>query len=144
MLSFVSAAPPWTLVALPGGQEPPGGELTAPTLGIIRGALTALGIGLALRSLVRQPQWVARAVSLPRWRRASSGAFAPGLMLLGLPQLLAAGSGRFFGYVMMLRDAGHHDLAGGLRRAGCAQWRGASGHPGRSGRPNPRPGYRTF
>lgn len=93
------------LVALLTGAEPPRVGLTVPVLGMVFGALTALGAGLALRSLVRLPQSAARAAGMPRWRRAAgiAGAFAPGLLLLGMPQLLASSSGRYFGYTMLLR-----------------------------------------
>lgn len=93
------------LVALLGGQTPPQGGLTVPQLGIILGALAALGVGLAARSLVRLPRWAAARASLPGWRIGLGllGAFAPGLLLLALPQLLAQGSGRFFGYAMLAR-----------------------------------------
>lgn len=93
------------LAALLLGQAPPEGGLTVPALGGILAGLTILGAGLALRGLLRLPRWAARVASIPPWRRAAGlvGAFAPGLVLLGLPWLLASGSGRYFGYVMLAR-----------------------------------------
>jgi len=102
------------LAALLLGQAPPEGGLTVPALGGILAGLTILGAGLALRGLLRLPRWAARVASIPPWRRAAGlvGAFAPGLVLLGLPWLLASGSGRYFGYVMLARAM--PDIAIGL------------------------------
>lgn len=93
------------LVAILTGHEPPSGGLTVPLLGGIFAALTLLGVGLALRSLARLPRWAARLAATPRWRRATGivGTFAPAMLLLCLPHLLAASSGRYFGYVMLTR-----------------------------------------
>lgn len=93
------------LVALLSGQALPDGGLTVPLLGGILAALTLLGAGLALRSLWRLPRWATTIAAQSRWRLALGilGACAPGLLLLALPQLLAASSGRYFGYVMLAR-----------------------------------------
>jgi CubicO group peptidase (beta-lactamase class C family) len=86
------------MVALLTNHTPVQPRLTVPLLGFIVAALTALSVWLALRSLLRVPRWAAHAHTRPRWRSVPGilWAFAPGLMLLGLPQLLAHAMGRFF------------------------------------------------
>ncbi len=93
------------LVALLNGENPPGDGLTVPMLGFILGAFSLLGVGLTMWSLLRLPHWAAHASSLPRWRLVPSliWVFAPAILLLALPQLLAQLTGRFFGYVMLAR-----------------------------------------
>lgn len=93
------------LVALLNGKKPTGDGLRVPTLGLIFGAFSVLGVGLAIRSLFRLPQWAARANSAPRWQLVLGliWVFAPAILLLALPQLLAQLTGRFFGYVMLAR-----------------------------------------
>ncbi len=93
------------LVALLNGQKPTSDGLSVPTLGLILGAFSVLGIGLAIRSLFWLPRWAARASSAPRWQLVLGliWVFAPAILLLALPQLLAQLTGRFFGYVMLAR-----------------------------------------
>ena len=93
------------MVALLTGQEPTGSGLTVPMLGLILGAFSALGIGLAIWSLFRLPRWAARAIVAPQWQLVPGliWTLAPGILLLGLPQLLAQVTGRYFGYVMLAR-----------------------------------------
>lgn len=93
------------LVALLTGQEPPAPGLSVPLLGGVLAALSAIGVLLALRSLLSLPRWAAAIVRTPPWRLALGicAAGAPGLLLLALPWLLAQGSGRYFGYVMLAR-----------------------------------------
>jgi hypothetical protein len=93
------------LVGLLTNQPPPEGGLTVPVLVGFFALLTLLGASMALRSLLRLHHWADRAASIPRWRHLVGllGAFAPGLVLIGLPQLLASTSDRYFGYRMLAR-----------------------------------------
>ena len=93
------------MVALLTGRAPASGGLSVPVLGLILGAFSALGIGLAVRSLLRLPRWTARALGAPRWQLVPGliWAFAPAILLLGLPQLLAQFMGRYFDHVMLAR-----------------------------------------
>lgn len=93
------------LVALLNGEKPPSHGLTVPMLGFILGAFSILGVGLTMWSLLRLPHWAAHASSLPRWQLALGliWVFAPAILLLALPLLLAQLTGRFFGYVMLAR-----------------------------------------
>ena len=94
------------VVALLTGQEPGGGKLSMPMLGILLAALTALATGLAIWSLLRLPRWKTRvALGVPRWKLVPVliWLFAPGILLLILPQLIALLTGRYFGHVMLAR-----------------------------------------
>lgn len=93
------------LVDLLTDRQPSATGLTVPLFGLIFAALTALGLWLALRSLLGIPRWIARAQTQSRWRSIPGivWAFAPGVLLLGLPQLLAQSTGRFFGFIMLAR-----------------------------------------
>lgn len=93
------------IVALLTGQVPTSGGLSVPTLGLILAAFSALGIGLAIRSLLRLLRGTTRAITAPRWQLVLGliWTFAPAILLLGLPQLLAQSLGRYFDYVMLAR-----------------------------------------
>ncbi|NTU82401.1 MAG: beta-lactamase family protein [Chloroflexales bacterium] len=93
------------MIALLDGQPPREGGLTVPVLGGIFAVLTLVSAGLALRSLVRLPVWATRAEGRPRWRQwlGALGPLTPALLLLALPRLLATGSDRYFGFVMLAR-----------------------------------------
>ena len=96
------------MVALLTGQKPASGRLTVPMLGLILGAFSLPAIGLSVRSLLRLPQRKARALVTPltpRLKRVPGvvWTFAPAILLLALPQLLAQSIGRYFGHVMLAR-----------------------------------------
>ncbi len=93
------------LVALLSDQAPPSEGLTVPQLGGLLGAIFLLIGTLALRGLFRLPHWRQAAVTRPAWRQFAGVALplVPGALTLALPRLLASGSGRYFGYVMLAR-----------------------------------------
>ena len=93
------------MVALLTGQKPVVGGMTVPTLGRILLAVSILGIGLAIWSLLRIRRWQSRALRTPRWKRVAGviWLFVPAIVLLALPQLLAQTTGRYFGLVMLAR-----------------------------------------
>lgn len=93
------------MVALLTGQKPTGGGLTVLMLGLILAAFSALGTVLAIRSLLQLPRWTTRAICASRWKLVPGlvWTFAPAILLLALPQLLALSTGRFFDYVMLAR-----------------------------------------
>ena len=93
------------MVALLTGQKPAGSGMTVPMLGYILVAVSILGIGLAIWSLLRIRRWQSRALSAPRWQVVAGliWLFVPAIVLLALPQLLAQITGRYFGFVMLAR-----------------------------------------
>ncbi len=93
------------IVALLTGQVPTSGGLSVPMLGLILAAFSALGIGLAISSLLRPLRCTTRAINAPRWQLVLGliWTFAPAILLLGLPQLLAQAMGRYFDYSMLAR-----------------------------------------
>ena len=93
------------MVALLTGQKAAGGGMTVPTLGYILLAVSILGIGLAIWSLLRTRHWQSRVLRSPRWHQALGviWLFVPAILLLALPQLLAQTTGRYFGFVMLAR-----------------------------------------
>lgn len=73
--------------------------------GISIGILTLIGVGLAIRSLLRLRHWKQARHGIPLWRSLLSlgGMFFPGVLLVVLPWLLALQSDRVFSYVMLYR-----------------------------------------
>jgi CubicO group peptidase (beta-lactamase class C family) len=73
--------------------------------GISIGILTLIGVGLAIRSLLRLRHWKQARYGVPLWRSLLSlgGMFFPAVLLLALPWLLALQSGRVFSYAMLYR-----------------------------------------
>lgn len=73
--------------------------------GISIGILTLIGIGLAIRSLLRLRHWKQARHGIPVWRSllSLSGMFFPAILLLALPWLLALQSDRVFSYAMLYR-----------------------------------------
>lgn len=71
--------------------------------GISIGILTLLGIGLAIRRLLRQRHWKQARHRIPVGRSllSLSGMFFPAVLLLALPWLLALPSDRAFSYAML-------------------------------------------
>jgi CubicO group peptidase (beta-lactamase class C family) len=93
------------MVALLTGQAPVSGKVALPWLGRGLAAFSAVIAGLFLWSLLRLPQWKARAINASNWK-VWWGLFwpiAPALLLLGLPRLLALQTGRYFDHVMLVR-----------------------------------------
>lgn len=93
------------VAALLTGSAPPEGGLSAGLLGYLLAAITLLGVALAVRSLLRFPAWARRACTVPAWRHLPGIllSVAPLLLLLALPTLVLAFSGRAFGYVTLFR-----------------------------------------
>ena len=93
------------MVALLTGQAAVTGKVTLPRLGGGLAALSAVIVGLAIRSLLRLRQWKSRAVKASRWKVGWGllWPLAPALLLLGLPRLLALQTGRYFDHVMLAR-----------------------------------------
>ncbi len=93
------------MVALLTGQQPADGGMTVPTLGRVLVAVSMLGVGLVLWSLLRMRQWQSRVLRSPRWRQVLGviWLFVPVIVLLALPQILAQTTGRYFGFVMLAR-----------------------------------------
>jgi CubicO group peptidase (beta-lactamase class C family) len=93
------------MVALLTGQKPADGGMTVPTLGYYVAAISMLGIGLAIWSLLRLRRWQSRSLSAPRWQIVTGliWLFVPAILLLALPHLLAQITGRYFGFVMLAR-----------------------------------------
>lgn len=73
--------------------------------GISIGIMTLIGIGLAIRSLLRLRHWKQARHRIPVWRSllSLSGMFFPAVLLLALPWLLALQSDRVFSYAMLYR-----------------------------------------
>ncbi|MHB1134567.1 MAG: serine hydrolase domain-containing protein [Chloroflexota bacterium] len=94
------------LIALLSDRQPETGGFTVAHWGILFGLLTLGGIGLAVRSLLGLPRWLRRPEKGPGWRLALRilWAFAPALLLLGVPSLVLTSSGRAFGYAALLRS----------------------------------------
>jgi hypothetical protein len=69
------------------------------------GILTLIGIGLAIRSLLRLRHGKQTRHGIPLWRSllSLSGMFFPAVLLLALPWLLALQSDRVFSYAMLYR-----------------------------------------
>ncbi len=93
------------VVALLSGRQPAHGGLGMPTLGLLLAAASALGIGLAIRSLLRLPQWTLRHADGAAWKLLASMLWLllPAAALLVLPELLALLTGRSFGYQILAR-----------------------------------------
>ncbi len=93
------------MVALLTGQQPADGGMTVPTLGRILFAVSILGIGLMIWSLLRIARWRSRVLRSPRWHQVLGviWLFIPAIVLFALPQLLAQTTGRYFGFVMLAR-----------------------------------------
>jgi CubicO group peptidase (beta-lactamase class C family) len=93
------------LIALLTGGRPASSNLSVGVWGLLVGATTLIGVSLGIRSLLRLPRWAAKAHVTPLWRLLPGvvWAFVPALLLLMLPALVAAGSGRVFGYEQLFR-----------------------------------------
>ncbi|HEY9602647.1 MAG TPA: serine hydrolase domain-containing protein, partial [Allocoleopsis sp.] len=73
--------------------------------GISIGILTLIGVGLAIRSLLRLWRWKQARHRIPVWRSllSLSWMFFPAVLLLALPWLLALQSDRVFSHAMLYR-----------------------------------------
>jgi hypothetical protein len=73
--------------------------------GISIGILTLIGVGLAIRSMLRLRHGKQARHGVPLWRSQLilSRMFFPGVLLLALPWLLALQSDRVFSYAMLYR-----------------------------------------
>ena len=93
------------MVALLTGQKPVGGGMTVAALGRTLFAVSMLGIGLAIWSLLRIGRWQSQAMTTPRWQLVAGviWLFFPAIVLLALPQLLAHTTGRYFSLVMLFK-----------------------------------------
>jgi hypothetical protein len=93
------------LIALLTGGQPQTGGVSLPTVGILVALATLAGLILALRSLLRLPQWRQKARMLPLWRLLLGllGTFSPALLWLALPSLITTTSGRAFSYLQLFR-----------------------------------------
>ncbi len=93
------------LIALLTGGQPQTGGVSLRTVGILLALATLAGLALAVRSLLRLPQWREKARMLPSWRLLLGllGAFSPALIWLALPSLITATSGRAFSYLQLFR-----------------------------------------
>jgi CubicO group peptidase (beta-lactamase class C family) len=80
--------------------------LSVRVVGVLLALATLTGAALAIRSLLHLPRWRQRAQVLPVWRLllGLTGTFAPALILLGLPSLITASSGRAFSYAQLFRS----------------------------------------
>ncbi|MCC6456702.1 MAG: beta-lactamase family protein [Caldilineaceae bacterium] len=94
------------LVALLTGTQPTTGGMSLRIVGALVGLATLIGAALAIRSLLRLPRWRQKAQALPAWRLllGLTGTFTPVLILLGLPSLVTASSGRAFSYAQLFRS----------------------------------------
>jgi hypothetical protein len=94
------------LIALLAGRQPATGGLSIPMWGGIMGVITLSGVALALRSLLRLPRWREQAQTAPLGRLLPGvgWSFAPALLLLALPWLVAQGAGRVFSYIQLARS----------------------------------------
>ena len=93
------------LVMILTGRVPASGVVALPWLGIGLVALSALIVALASWSLLRLPQWKARAVNAPRWNVwwGVLWPIGPALLLVSLPRLLLLQTERYFDLDMLLR-----------------------------------------
>lgn len=93
------------LVALLTGEQAQAGGVSVLLAGIALALLLLLSVALQVRALLRLPQWVQQAPTRPR-RRLWVGigwAFVPAVLVLGMPKLVLATSGRAFGYITLFR-----------------------------------------
>lgn len=93
------------LIALLSGRPVKRGAMSLPVLGIALASASALITGLAVWSLFGLRRWAARAIRAPLWHALPGvlWALTPALLLLGLPQLIAQTTGRYFGWEMLAR-----------------------------------------
>ena len=93
------------LIALLGGHQPTRHSMTQPLLGWLLALATLLVVGLMLRSLLTLARCQARLSQQSGWNRVArlTGNFAPTLLMLALPYLLALSSGRYFDHLMLAR-----------------------------------------
>ena len=84
---------------------PDSGVVALPWLGSGLVALSALMVALVFCSLLRLPQWLARAVNAPQCKVlwGMLWPIAPALLLIGLPRLLLLQTRRYFDLSMLLR-----------------------------------------
>jgi CubicO group peptidase (beta-lactamase class C family) len=94
------------LVALLTGGQPQTGGINLRVVGALVTLATLIGVALAVRSLLRLPQWRQKARGLPLWRLLLGvlGAFSPAVIWLALPSLITATSGRAFSYAQLFRS----------------------------------------
>jgi CubicO group peptidase (beta-lactamase class C family) len=94
------------LIALLTGKQPAPARFTVRLWAIMMGVMTLIGGGLAIRSLLRLPGWIERTRKIPHWQLALGigWTFVPALVLLALPTVVSAGSGRVFSAVQLFRS----------------------------------------
>jgi hypothetical protein len=75
-------------------------------LALIGAGITLLGVALALRSLLGLPRWRRKASTTPLWRLVPGigWAFAPGVVVLSLPWMVAVSSDRVFDTASLFRS----------------------------------------
>ncbi len=93
------------LVALLTGRVPAHDRLSMPVIGLLLAAVTAIAVGLAIRSLLQLRNWKARSAAVPLWKVVLHLVWlcAPGILLLALPPLLGLTTGRYFDHGMLSR-----------------------------------------
>jgi hypothetical protein len=94
------------LIALLTGGQPAPVRFTVSQWAMLMGGITLIGVGLAIRSMIRLSRWSARTRHLPLWRHIPGilWTFVPASVLLGLPSLITATSGRSFTFIQLFRS----------------------------------------
>jgi CubicO group peptidase (beta-lactamase class C family) len=94
------------LIALLMGGQPAPQPYSVSLWAMLMGVITLIGMGLAIRSMIRLSGWSARTRHLPLWRLIPGmlWTFVPAGVLLGLPWLITATSGRSFTFVQLFRS----------------------------------------
>ena len=94
------------LLALLMDQPPTPGRLSTGMVGLLLGGLTLLSLALGLRALLGLPHWREKVREIPGWRHllGLGWSFAPGLLLVALPQVVALTSDRVFTYAQLFRS----------------------------------------
>ncbi len=83
------------------GKQPSAGNWNVSIISSMLGILTLLTVVVQVRSLLRLSRWVVKAKNTSAWRHVPGliWAFTPAGLLIALPRLTAAFTGRVFGYV---------------------------------------------
>lgn len=95
------------LIALLKGEEPQPSWMSAGLWGIFMALLTLAGVFLAVRSLLRLPDWAKQARTKPAWKLLPGilWTFVPMLMLMwGIPAMTARFGDRVFGFVNLYKS----------------------------------------
>ena len=94
------------LISLLTEKQPETSWMSVELWGWITGLLTLIGSFLAIRSLLLLPQWAQNSSTTPLWQLIPGivWAFAPALLLLGMPALTAKFADRVFGFVNLYKS----------------------------------------